>query len=156
MKKITQSITILAVISILVLGAGCTSNKNKNINTNNPIIEPKVYDGGMMPSEVVGAYMSFTLGSIPNATVDYDQAKKYLTDDLKAQFTNPMFVPTSYCIQDGPDDVRIASDEPLGSTIEVVVEGQYGGEWDDMWQFSLIPDKPNFSWLISKIECLSI
>lgn len=154
MKKITQSITILAVVAILVFGTACANNKN--FNTDNPTENPQSNNIGMLPSEVVDSYMHFTLGSISNAEVDYDKAKKYLTDDLKAQFTSHMFVPTSYCIQDGPDDVRIDSDKVAGSTIEVVVEGQYGGEWGKMWQFSLIPDKPNMSWLISEIKCLNI
>ncbi len=151
MKKLTKTLALLAIVAFLFVAVGCTNNKNTNIN--NPIIEPKSNDGGMLPSEVVGAYMSFTLGSIPSATVDYDQAKKYLSDDLKAQFVNPMFVPASYCIQDGPDDVRIVSDEIGASAVEVIIEGQYGGDWQEMWQFSLVPDG-ELSWLISKITCL--
>jgi len=153
MKKTFTSILMLLALTILLTGASCT--KNKNVNTNAPIAPPLGNDIGMDSSEVVELYMHFTLGSIPGASVDYDEAKKYLTDDLKAQFTNPMFVPTSYCMQDGPDDVRIASDDLGGGSIEVVVEGQYGGTWQEMWQFSLVPDKPNLSWLISEIKCLN-
>lgn len=55
--------------------------------------------------------MKHTLGTIPEAKVNYDKAKEYLADELKQKFTNPMFVPASYCIQDGPTDVKIVSDD---------------------------------------------
>lgn len=152
-KKIFTSILMLLALTMLLTGASCT--KDKNTNTNAPIAPPLKNDIGMDPSEVVEEYMKLTLGSIPKASVNYDAAKKYLSDELKAQFTNPMFVPASYCIQDGPDDVRIISDEIAASSIKVVVEGQYGGAWQKMWQFSLIPDKPNMSWLIREIKCLN-
>ena len=145
---------MLLALTVLLTGASCS--KNANTNTNASIAPPLGNDIGMDPSEVVEKYMKLTLGSIPGTTVDYDTAKDYLVNDLKAQFTNPMFVPASYCIQDGPDNVRILSDELAGSTIEVVVEGQYSGIWQEMWQFSLVPDKPNMSWLISEIKCLNI
>ena len=151
MKKITQSITILAVVTILVLGAGCTNN---NTDFNTGVVTPPIDDEIVSEDMVVTRYMQHTLGSIPGADVDYEKAKKYLTEDLKAQFTNPMFVPSSYCIQDGPDNVRVASNELGTGTIDIVVEGQYGGKWQKMWQFSLVPDG-DLSWLISKITCLN-
>ena len=163
MKKITQSIVLLVIavlvivviVVVLILGAGYINNKNKNVNTSSSIKNPQGNDIYMEPGEIVDLYMYFTLGSIPNASVDYDTAKQYLTYDLKTQFTNPMFVPTSYCIQDGPDDVRIVSNKPVDGNVEIVVEGQYNGVWQEMWQFSLIP-KGDMAWLIQKITCLNL
>ena len=157
MKKITKSIVPLVIVVILILGAGYINNKNKNVNTSSSIKNSQGNDIYMEPDEIVDLYMYFTLGSIPNASVDYDTAKQYLTYDLRTQFTNPMFVPTSYCIQDGPDDVRIVSNKSVagnGEIVEIVVEGQYDGVWQEMWQFSLIP-KGDMAWLISEIKCLN-
>jgi len=110
-----------------------------------------------LPTEVVEIYMKHTLGSIPNSNIDYDKAKKYLSSELKKKFTDSMFVPTSYCIQDGPTDVKIISDEVDASSISIVVSALYGSEWKNMWKFSLSPDKASDSnyWLIKEIECLS-
>ena len=61
------------------------------------------------PGIVVSNYMQNTLGTIPNAKIDYESAKKYLSSSLKKQFKTPAFVPQSYCIQDGPNNVKINS-----------------------------------------------
>ncbi|MCD4761091.1 hypothetical protein K8R42_04295 [bacterium] len=152
MKKIMKTLAFFIVVVFLFMGASCT--KDTNTNTNVPIASPQGNDVGMLPTEVVDLYMHLTLGSIPQAEIDYEAAKSHLTDDLKTQFVNPMFIPVSYCIQDGPEEVRIISDEITGSVIEVVVEGQYGGAWQEMWNFSLVSDG-DLSWLIQKITCLN-
>ena len=104
--------------------------------------------------DTVMKYMKNTLGMIPGADIDYDSAKVYLTPDLEAEFTTLMFVPTSYCIQDGPEDVKIIEanyDEKYNWT-DVVVQGQYGGEWMDMWNFVVVPVEGD-EWMINEIKC---
>lgn len=153
MKKNNLFLLILSIAFIFVV-AGCGNNVGRITNKNNDspsvVIPPS-------PTEVVEIYMQHTLGMIPGADIDYDKAKEYLTDELKQQFTTPMFVPASYCIQDGPTDVKVISDEIQASSIRVVIAGLYGSEWQDMWEFSLVPDSANADnhWLIKEIKCLS-
>ena len=148
MKKNNFILLILLLLTGLAI-TGCGKTNNKVKNNDYESLPP-------MPAEVVENYMKHTLGTIPGAEIDYDKAKEYLSDELKAQFINPMFVPSSYCIQDGPEDVSIVSDEIVtGGDVGVVVEGKYGGEWEEMWQFLVIPTG-DLSWSINKIECLNI
>jgi len=153
MKK-TISICAVLVFTLILVGAGCgdmTGNHNK------PVVEIddfSIVEAGV----VVKKYMTYTLGTTPGATVDYEKAKKFLTPELEAQFTDPMFVPTSYCIQNGPDDVRLIPpefDENM-NRVDVVVEGEYGdGEWMKMWKFQVVPVEGD-DWMINKIDCLHI
>jgi len=133
----------------LLLGAGCGKTDTPRTAKNGYEPLPP------MPAELVQMYMEHTLGMIPNAQIDYDEAKTYLTDDLKAQFTDNSFVPLSYCIQDGPEDVKIVSDEIApGGSVRVAVDANYGGTWKSLWAFYVVPDG-NYGWLIEKIECLN-
>ena len=100
-------------------------------------------------------YMKLTLGSIPGANVDYERAKQYLTPGLAAQFTTPMFIPASYCIQDGPTDVQVTTvtfNEEY-NWVNVIVEGAYGGGWIEMWDFTVVPVEGD-NWMINMITCL--
>ncbi|MCK5015792.1 MAG: hypothetical protein KAS32_01870 [Candidatus Peribacteraceae bacterium] len=99
-------------------------------------------------------YMKYTLGSIPRANIDYEQAKKLLTPDFAAQFTTPMFIPATYCIQDGPTDVQVTTvtfNEEY-NWANVTVEGAYKGGWMKMWDFTVVPVEGD-DWMIHKIEC---
>ncbi len=154
MKK-NNLFLLIFLSSFVFIVAGCGNNNNQAINKEKSLPPPLVIPP--LPAEAVEIYMRHTLGAIPNAKIDYDQAKKYLSDELKQQFTNSSFVPASYCIQDGPTDVKIISDEIKTSSISVVVGALYGNKWHEMWEFILIPDKTNKDnhWLISEIKCLN-
>ncbi len=110
------------------------------------------------PTEVVGFYLYSTLGSLEGAEIDYDKAKEYLTPELKQEFIDPMFIPVSYCIQDGPDEVKIHKGQLMADSINVKVSALYGEEWSEIWEFILVSDEenPDSDWLISKIVCLNI
>lgn len=103
-------------------------------------------------TEAVENYMKHTLGTIPGAQIDYEVAKRYLANDLAVQFDRPGFVPISYCIQDGPEKVRIKSKENLGDRTAVKVEASWGDEWTERWEFILVSE--NGQWKINKINCL--
>jgi hypothetical protein len=147
MKHPLFSFTTLLAAALL-LGAGCGKTDTPSTAENDYEPLPP------MPAELVQMYMDHTLGTLPNADIDYDEAKTYLTDDLRAQFQTPAFVPASYCIQDGPEDVKIVSDKiGEGGSVHVDVDGLYGDAWQNMWRFYVVPDG-NYGWLIEKIECL--
>lgn len=104
------------------------------------------------PTAIVENYLKATLGTIPEAQINYETAKKYLAYDLVAKFNSPGFVPLSYCIQDGPQNIRIKSGENLGDKAAVKVEASWGDEWTERWEFVLI--KESGQWKINKINCL--
>lgn len=110
---------------------------------------------GSEPKQTVASYMQNTLGTIPGAIIDYETAKTYLTPTYKKKFQTPVFVPQSYCIQNGPDDVKIDSSNISGDEAVVRVSSMYGSTWTEMWDFTLKKDK-NGNWLISKIDCLAV
>lgn len=111
----------------------------------------------VIPSEVVELYMTFTLGTIPGSSVDYDLARQYLVPELQARFDEPGFIPLSYCIQDGPDNVKIESEKISDSTSTVRVSAQYGADFgnpfEDMWDFKLVIQ--DNEWKIRDIVCLT-
>jgi hypothetical protein len=151
MKK-TNVLALTLLIAIFVLvGASCSTKKSAGKFTNTHRSTSTIDITG--PSKLVKEYMKYTLGSIPSASVNYDKAKILLTPSLKKQFKDSMFVPTSYCIQDGPSEVRVASfqvDEKMNQT-NVMVEANYGGEWKKMWSFKVVPVESG-TWMINKIN----
>ena len=125
-----------------------TSNTNKAANTNQTVTTPTV-----TPTETVNTYMKYTMGTIPGAAVDYEAAKEYLTDTMLAQFTDITFIPVSYCMQLGPDDAKIESEDTSGQTATVRVSGQYSTDpFQEMWDFSLVV--VDGEWKIDQLECL--
>ena len=140
MENISRIIAACSITALIMISTGC--NRGNNISTEEI-------------NTVVETYMKHTLGTIFRADVDYEKAKKLLTPDLEAQFINPMFVPASYCIQDGPSNVRIISTELDAEMnwVNVTVEGMYGEDWQRMWEFTVVPVEGD-DWMIQNIICL--
>ncbi|MBU2025656.1 MAG: hypothetical protein ABIC19_01880 [Patescibacteria group bacterium] len=107
----------------------------------------------MSPSEVVMAYMRSTMGTIPGSKYDIGKAKGYTTAAIQNQLDNPVFIPTSYCIQDGPSDVRVDKEEKQGNGAMVLVSANYANSWRPFWEFKLVTAKKE-DWKISEIKCL--
>ncbi len=150
MKKLILLIGVLLVTAILFLSG--REKQDPRPNSTNP-----TSNNQNAAETLVETYMKYTLGSIPNAEVDYAKAKQLITPNFESQFENPMFVQTSYCIQDGPDNVRISSstDNEEMNWTEVVVQASYGGDWMDMWKFKIVPVEGD-DWMVFEIECLQI
>lgn len=141
--------TILIIIPLILMGTGCEPvDDNNNGSTGGAVTGPSVE----MSKSTVNSYMKHTLGTLPDSEIDYEKAKEYMTPAFAEEFDTPMFVPVSYCIQDGPEKVRIDSVEELGGETLVNVSGLYGGDWVTMWTFSL--ESVNGDWLINGISCL--
>jgi len=81
--------------------------------------------------------MNATLGTLPNASVNHEIAKEFLSKTLRAQFTNDSFVPRSYGIQQGPDEIKIKSENIDGDSAIVAVQAFYGKEIGLLWNFTL-------------------
>ncbi len=133
MIKFKFFIPILLLTTFILIGGGCGDKQ--------PTVSPR---------KIVDSYLKSTLGTIPEANIDYEIAKQYLSAEFKKEFTNPSFVPISYCIQDGPSEVRIDSEETSNNIAEVIVSAKYG-EWQEMWKFGLIVEQEE--WKIDDIVC---
>ena len=138
MKRLSLSLLLTSILTL----AACTSPTGPTIDTG-------------AAKDVVDTYMKLTLGSIPGASIDYDAARELMTPEFAAEFTTPMFIPATYCIQDGPEDVRVTSvtfDEEM-NWAEATVVGAYHGGWQDMWKFTVVPVEGD-DWMINAIECI--
>lgn len=153
MIKIIGGIVVVIIITIIFIGRNSSDNEQAK-----PVSEEaKIPVSGsatlIAPKEVVENYMKSTLGTITGAKLDYEQGKTYLAEKLKKQFIDDSFIPTSYGIQNGPDNIEIESEEINGDKATVAVEGIYGGETGTKWQFDLI--KEAREWKIVEIMNLS-
>jgi hypothetical protein len=90
------------------------------------------------PEAVVTSFLNATLGTLPEAEVDYDKAKELMSAEYVKQFTTPMFIPQAYGMQDGPSSVEITDQEILTDTAVVTALGRWGTENQMYWQFNLV------------------
>lgn len=171
-KKWHQAGLVLAGLLVVVLFAGCvevtvndgsqesdnsnqTNQTNQTTQTTNQTVQNKntSVEPVMTPTEVVQEYMNATLGTLPNAIVDYEYAKLYLTAELAAGLDDPSFIPTSYCIQNGPDDVSLGSEQTLSDgSVKIRAQGAWGSDYSDMWDFYL--ELEFDEWFITDIGCV--
>ena len=117
-------------------------------------VEPAPVEPAEPPATVVEAFVKATLGTVPDADIDYDYARSLMTGSYAAQFDSPAFVPTTYGIQDGPTSYGIASEESADVTATVEVIGEWGGEPGRRWVFVL--NQEGGSWKIASINTLPV
>lgn len=108
-------------------------------------------------SKVVEEFMSCTLGTIPQkcSSDNKDEvAKKHLTLEMRTDYNSSGFIPTTYCIQEGPNDVRIDSEYEDGGFAYVMVSAKYGSDdFQPFWNFILVVQ--DGEWKIKEIQCLN-
>ena len=145
-----HAVLTVSIIALLVL-VGC--GKFPSI----PIDQPSAQWESIQIDTVtnnVEEYMRLTLENVPGIKEEYAKAKTMLTSKFASEFTEPSFVPTSYCIQNNPEDVKVESvsfnDE--WNRAEVVVYSKYGEEWDETWHFIVVASDGG-EWLIDEIVC---
>ncbi len=102
-------------------------------------------------SEVVDDFTKYTLGTIPDASLDYEAAKLLMTSTYRSQFTDDSFIPITYCIQQGPDSIQILAETIMGDAMSVEVQGSWGGSDGTTWDFILVND--GSGWKIDQIIC---
>jgi len=137
---------LLIVFSLVLLGAGCGEEADKG--TPSAVTPPAgekptapdttVAQPGKSSSEIVNDYMLFTLGTLPGAKVDYEQAKPLMSEEFRTQFVDTMFIPMTYGIQDGPEKIKIIKNYQEAGAELVDVQGYWGGEAGKVWTFRLI------------------
>jgi len=104
------------------------------------------------PYQVTTYYFQNMMGSIPGGIYKPEIAKSYTTAQLASKLDDLSFAPTSFCIQDGPDDIRVDTGKINKKDATVKVSGKYGGTWQQLWEISLVKQKDG--WKVSEIECL--
>lgn len=153
MKKI---IIVIPIVLLGLLGLYLFKDGGNEPLRFNPIDSPDTAsDTGQKktsesPADVVEQYMRYTLGTLPDAALDYSFAKQLLTADLALQWTDDSFVPLSYGIQQGPDKVEINDESVGGNTATVKVSAYWGNEMGRKWTFTLT--SLGTSWQISDLS----
>ena len=154
---------ILGSVCVLVLFAGCVEitvdgeslneSTTTTTTTTTTITNTTTITPFYTPTDVAYFYMDATLGTLPTAIVDYDLAETYLTAEFGAGMDyDPYFVQTTYCIQNGPDDVYVVDEVIDGDFTYVTVQTDYGFGYEDTWMFDF--ELEDDEWKISYITCL--
>ena len=143
---------IIILLILLILGGFLYFKKELNGNRSDKEITHVSQSGELNPYQVVTKYFESMMGSIPGGEYNPKVAKKYTTSKLASQLENPSFAPTSFCIQDGPSDIRIDTGKINKKDATVKVSAKYGGEWKQLWEISLVLQKGE--WKVAKIKCL--
>lgn len=159
-------IIILAIIAIAAIGTTIyfwqkSKRQTTQVTTTMPTVSPtitKTLTPTATPTEqtqetpqaVTEKFMLATLGTLPkNGQVNYDLARTYMTESLKAQNTGESWVPLFYGIQDGPESVKFISQNISADSATV----RFDPSWGEMslgWSFILV--KENGSWLIDEFR----
>ena len=144
----------LIIFAVIALSVFLIFNNGKK-TTSDPAMTKKTTSGttpttATAPKAVINSYMKATLGMIPGADIDYDKARTLMTTNYAAEFTDSMFVPQSYGMQDGPDSVEITGQEILTDTATVTVLGHWGPDNQMYWMFEL--EKEAGEWKLNFIN----
>lgn len=129
----------------------------KEVEDNTPSTETKNNKPTKKASKVVEEFMACTLGTIPQSCPSDNKdsiAKSHLTLEMRADYNSDTFIPYTYCIQMGPDNVKIESETATGNFSYVTVSAKYGtDDYYPMWMFTLIIE--DGEWKIKEIQCLN-
>jgi flagellar basal body-associated protein FliL len=152
-------VVILAVIVVVGIAIGTyfygksKSGTQTTLNaspTASETVQPsssKASEPQVSPQKVVENFMNYSIGTITTASLNFDKARSYLRDDLKAEYSDDnTFAARFFGYQDGPTSVEIVSENISGDTAAVKVNA-FWGEMGQGWAFSLV--KVDNQWLIS-------
>ena len=138
-------------------GAGELENQNENETNSLNSNEAESDEPTKKVSKIVEEFMACTLGTIPQVCPSSNKdnvAKKHLTLEMRTSYNSETFIPSSYCIQDGPEDVRVDSETEAGGFAYVLVSAKYGtDDFTPSWNFILI--EQDGEWKIKEIQCLN-
>ncbi len=147
----TRSLPIVGLLGIIILtavlaGGGVylwigsrddkTSTQNQTTSDQSTQTEK---EPAVAPTKVVENFILSTLGTVPGAKIDYEKAKTYMSEELKAQFTEDTFIPEFYGIQQGPNGYKMKTETSNGDTASVKVDVKYG-VMIQSWAFILVKE----------------
>jgi hypothetical protein len=132
---ILASALITFIVTTVVVGAGVYYWQKGKCDSGQSASTSK--EDAATPTEVTENFILATLGTVPSATIDYDKAKTYLSENQKSFFTDDSYVPMFYGIQEGPDSYKVISEYINGDTATVRIDAVYG-EMMTAWAFTLI------------------
>ncbi|KKQ74324.1 MAG: hypothetical protein US94_C0007G0001 [Berkelbacteria bacterium GW2011_GWB1_38_5] len=156
-SNITLIVVIIVLAIIAVAGIATATyfwGKSKGNATPSPKISATVTSkvtstpqfNEESAKQVVENFMKYSLGTLPGAEVNYEKARAYLSDNMKAQYPDDNWVPMLYGIQDGPTSVKFISENDTGDSVVL----RYDPTWGEMssgWAFTL--EKDNNKWFIT-------
>ncbi len=147
----TRSLPIVAILGIIILtavlaGGGVylwMESRNDKTSTQNQTTSDQSTqtekEPAVAPTKVAENFILSTLGTVPNAEINYEEAKTYMSEELKAQFTEDTFIPEFYGIQQGPDGYEMKTETINGDTSSVKVDAKYGAMMQS-WAFILVKE----------------
>jgi len=91
----------------------------------------------MSPQEVTKEFILSTLGTLPEAEINYELARSLMTSSYTEEFDSPAFIPNAYGIQEGPTSVEFESEDITGEEAEVIVIGHWGEDLQMHWKFEM-------------------
>lgn len=150
-------VIILVVLLIMAVGlAAYFWGKSKNDSQVNTTASPTATSASVSPTsssqpqiapkKVVENFMNNSIGTIPTASLDFNAARSYLPNDLKAEYSDDaVFAAKFYGYQQGPTSVKIISENIKGDDASVKVNA-FWGDTGQGWTFGLL--KTNNQWLI--------
>lgn len=106
------------------------------LNASEATTRTMTFDGDA-PVDITEQFMLATLGTLPGADVDYDEAKELSSADLLSRWSGDYFVPQFYGIQNGPDTFEVKYQATRGDESIVRVDVLYG-EMMQAWAFGLV------------------
>lgn len=113
-----------------------TSTQNQTTSDQSTKTERERADS---PTDVAENFILSTLGTVPGAIINYEEANTYMSEELKTQFTEDAFIPQFYGIQQGPDDYEMETETINGATAFVKVAAKYG-TMTEAWAFILVKE----------------
>ncbi len=130
-----------------------TASESTKSNINPIPVATTDSDFELPPSDVAKDFLWYTVGTITGSSLDNEAAKDLVSYELAQKMDNSAFIPQALCIQQGPDEIKIASEDIYDNMEAIVkVKASWGGEWQTPWEFELINGEDG--WKIKTITCL--
>lgn len=144
---LTILIIVLGALLIIAIALAIYFNsKNKKSSEEKTTTPSETFQNLETPQEIVENFMHYSIGTLPSATLNFDAARLYLSDDLKLKYSfDNTFAADFYGYQEGPDFVEITAENINGNYASVTANAF----WREMglgWAFNL--EKTNNQWLI--------
>lgn len=143
---IVTLIVVLVVAIAAIITAVYYWQKNKEKNEISTTMYDVVENG--LPTQIVENFMKHTLGTIPDASLDFTAARNLATQSISEKYPDDVsFAAQFYGIQDGPTKVEAVDENITDSGTATVKVNAFWNEMGLGWVFYL--DRINGEWLIS-------
>lgn len=123
-----------------------------------PTTDEKSQATRLNPTEAAANFLNctFIAGLCPEERQSEQIAQHYLSPELMGKWNQSSFIPLTFCIQQGPDFVKISKEKIENNQASVTIAAMWGFEstnpYNDKWQLDL--EIIDGEWKITEIKCL--